>query len=243
MARPRFYPLAKAGSTKYGPNGLYTKASFKSIGLSKGLCEQLAKVANFSLSKSTWSSYSTVKRHLEKCQNDMNTRFYFPMTSNNIVAFVAWLVAKGLTSATINSYISGLRTIHLTQGIDEPALRPPIVNSIIDGKAHIDTVMSRLKMKPKRLPVTLNVLKLIKAKINCWEENDGFRLLVWTVSLICFFGGFRIHEILTKNKATFDPAFTLLSRDIKIAKVKIGKETLSILKILIKSPKEDRIGR
>ena len=241
--RPKFGPVAKTGTSKYGPNGLFTKESFKNTGLSMGLCEQMAKVANYSLSKSTWSSYRTVKRQLENCQKDLNIKFYFPMSSSHIVVFVAWLVSKGLTAATIKSYISGVRTIHLSQGVDEAALRPPIVNSIIDGKAHVDTIISRLKMKPRRLPVTLNLLKLIKAKINAWEESDGLRLLVWTVSLICFFGGFRIHEILSRNKSTFDPAFTLLAKDIKIARVKIGKETLSTLQILIKSPKEDRIGR
>ena len=68
------------------------------------------------------------------------------------------------------------------------------------------------------------------------------RLLVWAVCLICFFGGFRIHEILSKTKRYFDPAFTLLGKDIKVAKVKVGKESLSVLQVLIKSPKEDRIG-
>ena len=143
----------------------------------------------------------------------------------------------------MKTYISGPRTIHLTQGVDQPALRPPIVTSIIEGKSHIDTVKARLRGKPKRIPVTLNVLKLLKATINAWEETDQMRLLVWAVSLICFFGGFRIHEILSRTKRFYDPAFTLLGNNIKIAKLRVGSETLSILQILVKSPKEDRIGK
>ena len=133
--------------------------------------------------------------------------------------------------------------IHLTQGLDIPALRPPIISSILEGKSHIETVTARLKNKPKRLPVTLNLLKLLKAKINNWDETDQMRLLVWSICLICFFGGFRIHEILTKHKTYFDPAFTLLGRDIRVVSLKSGKETISALQILIKSPKEDRIGK
>ena len=165
------------------------------------------------------------------------------MTSDQIVIFVSWLIKRKLSAATINSYMSGLRMIHLTQGIDIPALRHPIINSILEGKAHIETVNARLKNKPKRLPITLNLLKLIKAKINIWEESDQMRLLVWSVCLICFFGGFRIHEILAKSKNVFDSAFTLLGKDLKVTNIKVGKENLSTLQVLIKSPKEDRVGK
>ena len=150
------------------------------------------------------------------------------MASDNIIVFVSWLVKRGLSANTINTFISGLRTIHLTQGIDQPALRPPIVTAIIEGKSHIDTVKARLRSKPKRIPVTLNVLRLLKATINSWEETDQMRLLVWTVCLICFFN---------------DPAFTLLGRNIKLVSLKVGNETILALQILVKSPKEDRIGR
>ena len=61
--------------------------------------------------------------------------------------------------------------------------------------------------------------------------------------LICFFGGFRIHKILSKTQTSFDPAFTLLGRDIRVAKLKVKNETISVLQILIKSPKEDRTGK
>ena len=235
--------MAKVGSTKYGPNGLYSESSFHKTGLSLAWCQYLANVANFSLSKSTWSSYKTVQNHLATCQRDFSIRFSFPMSSDQVLIFISWLMKRGLEASSINSYISGLRTIHLTKGIDLPALRPPIISAVIEGRAHIGTIRRRLENKPLRMPVTLSVLKLIKAMINKWEENDQMRLLVWTVCLICFFGGFRIHEILSKNSQTFDPAFTLLGRDIKIGKFKTKGGMISTLQIKIKSPKEDRIGK
>ena len=87
------------------------------------------------------------------------------------------------------------------------------------------------------------MLKLLKAKINTWKEQDQMRLLVWSVCLICFFGGFRIHEILSRRQGSYDPAFTLLGQDIKVVKVKVGGATMEVLQVLIKSPKEDRIGK
>ena len=208
--RPTFCPKPKVGTTKYGPTGLFNPSSFESTGLSHGMCEQMANIANYSLAKSTWSSYRTAQKHLISCQKELNIKFHFPMSSDNVLAFVSWLIRRGLSAKSINAYISGIRTIHLTKGIDQPALRPPIVNSIIEGKSHIDTVKARLRVKPKRMPVTLKVLKLLKAKINLWDESDQMRLLVWATCLICFFGGFRIHEILSKTQTVFDPAFTLL---------------------------------
>ena len=58
-----------------------------------------------------------------------------------------------------------------------------------------------------------------------------------------FFGGFRVHEILSKYQQVFDPAFTLLGKDIRVVNIKVNNKTISVLQILIKSPKEDRIGK
>ena len=153
------------------------------------MCDQLANAANHSLSNSTWSMYKTVKNHLEKCQKDLNVRFSFPMSNNQVLCFIAWLLKRNLSAKTINSYVSGLRTIHLVKGLDNPALRQPIVTAIIEGKAHLDIVKKRLQNKPKRMPITLNLLKLIKATINVWEDSDQMGLLIWSVCLICFLGG------------------------------------------------------
>ena len=165
------------------------------------------------------------------------------MTTNQVLCFVSWLMKRGLEAKTINAYLSGLRTIHLIKGIDETTLRPAIVAAILEGKAHIDTMRKRLSNKPARVPITLNVLKLLKAAINRWETCDQMKLLIWSVCLICFFGGFRIHEILNRTKTTYDPAFALLGRDVKVVKLKIKAEVISVLQVLIKSPKEDRIGK
>ena len=222
-------PVAKIGITKYGSTGLYSGISFTKTGMSLKLCEQMADIANHSLSRSTWSTYKTVKGHLDKCQMDLKVRFSFPMTSSQVISFVSWLLKRGLKANTVNTYVSGLRTIHLTKRVDE--------------LAHIDTIEKRLSNKPARVPVTLNVLKLINAAINRWEETDQMRLLVWSVCLICFFGGFRIHELLCRNTTQFDPAFTLLGKDIKVTTLRVGSETILALQILIKSPKEDRVGK
>ena len=165
------------------------------------------------------------------------------MSNNQVLCFTAWLLKRGLCSASISAYLSGLRILHLVKGIDQPVLRPAIVAAVIEGKSHIETLRTRLGNKAKRLPVTLKVLKLLKATINEWNQSNQMRLLVWSVSLICFFGGFRIHDILSRTSMTYDPAFTLLNKNIKVEKIRTKEGMISVLQILIKSPKEDRVGR
>ena len=132
QAKSRLYPRPKVGTSKYGPAGLYNEKSFRRTGLSLVLCQQLANLANHSLSKSTWSSYKTVSKHLERCQKDLDFQFRFPMTNEQVLWFTAWLVKRGVQGVTINSYISGLRALHLVKGIEPPALRLAIVSAIID---------------------------------------------------------------------------------------------------------------
>ena len=222
---------------------MFTVASFAGTGLSLTLTQHLVEAANYSKSRGTWSSYGTVKKHLVNCQKELEIKFSFPMSSNQVLVFLAWLIRRNLKASTMNSYISALRTIHLSKGLDSQALRPPIVAAILEGRAHIDTMRMRLENKAPRLPVTPSVLRLLKACLNNWDKDDQTILLVWCVSLICFFGGFRIHEVLCKTEQSFDPCFTLLSKDIKLNKIRVQGGIVEVLQVRIKSPKEDRIGK
>ena len=86
---PRFCPTPKVGTSKYGPNGMYTGKGFEQTGLSYRLCEQLAIAANYSLSCSTWGCYKTIRSHLERYQRDLKVQFNFPMTNSQVLCFLA----------------------------------------------------------------------------------------------------------------------------------------------------------
>ena len=126
---------------------------------------------------------------------------------------------------------------------DEPSLRPAIFTAIIEGRSHVDKVKERLGKKCIRLPVTLNILKLIKETLSRSQWIYGEIRLFWVICTLAFSGGFRIHELLSKLEKSFDPAFTLLSSDIRLSNVKIGKKTVEVIQVRVKSPKEDRIGK
>jgi hypothetical protein len=63
------------------------------------------------------------------------------------------------------------------------------------------------------------------------------KALIWAVATVAFAGAFRIHEILAKNEATFDPNFTLLTEDVAASKQ--GADT--VLHFKLKCPKENRV--
>ena len=222
--------------TKYGSAGMYDKHSFKGLNLEKDLGKLLVSAANHSLGVNTWSNYKTVGRLLVKCQQDLKTKFDFPMGTNNTLKFIAWLIERGLKGKSMDCYLSGLRQIHLAKGFDEPSLRPPIVKAVLAGRCHIDTMGERLSKKAKRIPVTPTIMKLLKAGLNEWGGSYTDKRLVWAVCAIAFNGGFRIHELLSRNEKSFDPAFTLLGKDLNVQKVKVGRVTEEILTVRLKSP-------
>ena len=68
------------------------------------------KAANNALTKNTWSCYSVIKSHLRRCQIVTGIKFTFPMSNEEVITLVAYLMARvKLKAVTIDKYLSGLR--------------------------------------------------------------------------------------------------------------------------------------
>lgn len=223
---------------------MYNLESFSGTDLPEGLKDALVTMANHSLARSTWSSYTTALRHIEACQAQTGKQINFPMSTEDVLLFTSWLLTtRKVKTSSAEVYLSALRQIHLIKGLVIPVLRPDIVKTILQGSKHQDTIRDRMENKPKRLPVTENMMKMIKLELGSQGYSLKKMRLIWAVCSISFFGGTRVHELLCRKEGSYDPCFTLLWDEIQIKEVKIGKTTEEILQIKIKSPKEDRIGR
>ena len=199
----------------------------------------LATAANHSISENTWKTYKSAMNQLEKCQEHYNRVFHFPMTKEDVLVFVAFLLyEKKLKANTVEVYLSALRQVHLSKGHVVKELRPDIVKSVLGGQKNIDSLNKG--EGENRLPVTIKMLKLLKLELNRIEGQRGFRKLVWAVATLCFFGAFRVHEILAKQVSNFDPINTLLGSDLRIKTVRVGNEKVKMITVLVKSPKESR---
>ena len=229
---------------KYGTKGLYSEDSLDFLELPSSMKKALAETLNHSLAAGTWSTYRTVGNMLERCQAHAGTSFEFPLSTRSIIIFVHWLFeVRKVTSSTVNTYLSGLRYIHLLKGVDIPALRPALVEQLIKGKHNQENIERIQSSKTVRAPITLNSMKLLKIEIKNWNESRTNKAMVWATCTIAFAGCLRIHEILCREKSNFDPEFTLLESDIKMNKIRHQGSDIKIIQLKLKSPKEDRIGK
>ena len=198
----------------------------------------VVRASNNSISKNTWKTYGSVKTHLQKCQMKVGHRFTFPMEEPQVVMFVAYLLSTGkLKAASIENLLSALRMMHLSQGFFAPSLRPDVVKLMLTGRGHEDARIAR--SKPGRLPVTLNVMELIRLTLrNDKRRDEKEKLLIWSVCTLAFTGGFRIGEILSKRARTIDPDFDLQKKDIKLVSRNVGGVARRLLVVTLKCPKE-----
>ena len=150
-----------------------------------------------------------------------------------ILAFIGWLInVRKVSSSTIEKYLSGLRIIHLKNGVLPGNLRPDLVTAIIRGH-----FQSQTKVKIPRLPV----MKLLKKLLTNSQMSMSKKRLLWTISCIAFHGSFRIHELLSRSEATFDHTTTLLGSDVRLVSTKVAGNPEKILVIHLKCPKEDKL--
>lgn len=229
---------------KYGSQGLHSKETLRELELPEEMREALANLLNHSLTAGTWSTYRTVGNQLERCQVDTGVEMNFPLDTRNVLVFVHWLFyTRKVTASTVNSYLSGLRYLHILKGVEIPVLRPPIIEGLVKGKHNLENIENRQSGKTKRAPITMNVMKLLKIEIKNWDNSRENKALLWTVCTLAFAGCLRIHEILCKKRGSYDPEFTLLGSDVVIKPLDHHGERSSTIQVLLKSPKEDRIGR
>ena len=234
--------LCTVGSGKYGKNGLYTTESFPIPNLTEKSKQFLAETANFSIAKSTWSTYKTTGNHLKKCQNITGQDMSLPMNTNQVTIFLSWLLEdRRIKPSSAESYLAGLRQLHLTKGLAIPTIRSDMIKSVLKGAKHRAWLEEKLNPPSKRLPMSLSALNLLGLELNSTAMNKEDKRLIWTVSLIAFFGSFRMGELLLDSENHFDPTQDLLTEDVFITKNQSsGKKTLQVR---LKSSKENRSGR
>ena len=101
-----------------------------------------------------------------------------------------WLSRKNLKSRTISSYLSALRMIHIAEGFPGIQLRTPTIELVLAGKANLDELQSR--DKPKRLPITLAKLDLIRCLLATNTEMTAVeKTATFSICTLAFWGCFR----------------------------------------------------
>ena len=208
--------------------------------LEEGEWDELDELYSYGLAKGTWSSYKTAEGLLKQCCEEKDIEKKLPLEENTVLAFVHWLAFKrGSKASTIDTYLSGIRQLHVERGLPTDNIRTDRVKTILKGLKNKNLAEDRKEGVEKRKPITTDILLVLKGKLAEADMNGRDQRLVWTVSSILFHGAFRVHELLCKKQSSFDPDFTLLGRDVKLV-TQGGRE---VLQLRIKAPKEQKVGK
>jgi hypothetical protein len=116
---PEFRLVPVRGSTEYGSQGGCTAELLADLKLPIDTAKALAKLGNLGVAKSTWSTYKTAQTMVSKCQKDTNIDMSLPFYERKTLIFIDWLVRiRGVKGATANSYLAGVRQLHVVKNID-----------------------------------------------------------------------------------------------------------------------------
>lgn len=129
-----------------------------------------------------------------------------PMNTEKIIIFLSWLLEeRRIKPNSAESYLAGLRQLHLIKGLAIPTIRTDMIKTILKGAKHRTWLEEKLNPPSKRLPMSLSALNLLGLELNQTDMGKADKRLIWTVSLIAFFGSFRMGELLTESEEHFDP--------------------------------------
>ena len=221
---------------------MFSPSSFGQTNVPAHLRPLLAELSNHSLAKSTWSSYRTSVKKLEEFSEETATPIGLPISDDTAIAFVAWLLSKGITASTVDTYLSGVRQWHLVSGTTPPLLRTPLISTVLKGKKNLDNIEKLTGRAKTRIPITPNLLKHMKSKLKKGDAPAHDRKLLWACSTICFSGGLRCGEILCKKPKKFDPDTDFLHSQIRLNSININGTHTEILQLTLKSEKTNSSG-
>ena len=233
----------KQKQSKYNTVGFSNEGVFETLNVHSKYTKILSGATNMALAENTKSQYRTAVKHIERIQTDLNIDMSLPFTIGKTLNYVGYLLDdRSCSSKTVAQYLSGVRMLHLCNGMDVAALRPPIINLILKGREHWENIQETLKNKPKRVPVTISVMKYLKRILTETKMNDEKKIRLWLICCLLWNGSLRVHELLSRNRDSFDPITTLRCEDIELVSFFDGGVKKSLLRIHLKSPKERRVG-
>jgi hypothetical protein len=178
------------------------------------LLEHAQKRLAQSLTRNTWRKYESAWNLFENFLTERKLTFICPIPITQLRQFAVWAdYQRHLAPSTVKSYISALSKLQLLLGFEKTSF-----NSDAWLKAFLQGSENSKIYEPQhtltRRAVTYEVLILIGHQITHSGWSEFSKSLFWSVSLLAFWGSFRLGELLTVDYSTFDPFSSLLWDDI-----------------------------
>ena len=104
----------------------------KDLNLPSEIASALSELGNMGISNSTWSTYKTASTMIQKCEMESRVDLSIPFDQRKTLIFIDWLVrSRKLKGSTINSYLAGVRQLHVVKGLDPPNMRSSLVKLVL----------------------------------------------------------------------------------------------------------------
>ena len=165
------------------------------------------------MAASTLKTYQCgAKKFIEFCEITQ-TPLLLPASQHTLCLFISFLARSGLSYATINSYLSALRYLHIINGVPEP--KQELLPKFLLVKRGIRKEKAKCHQQKPRLPITPQILRHIKA---LWltQQIDHDTVMLWAACCLCFFGFFRLGEITCSTESSFDKDSDLAISDLAL---------------------------
>ena len=161
----------------------------------------------------------------------------FPVSQALLCYYVAHLVNSSLAYQTIKTYLAAVRHQQIAKGLPEPKQltsmpKLKVVENCVRKKRALDQ-----SFRP-RLPITPAILRQIRALRSPKSEDFTF-IMLWAVACTCFFGFFRLGELLVPTGQNFDAQLHLSVLDLAIDNL----INPTVLQIYLKRSKTDQFHR
>jgi len=138
----------------------------------------------------------------------------WPVPIETIRSFVFWcLLNEKLKPNTVKSYLSSIRFAHeLKNSNPAPFEKDLIIKMALTGAENLN--LYHVDNKPVRRSIDINAIYVIGHRISNLDWSKESKQLVWTVSLLAFFSGARMGELLPSCQ-NYDPFATLCWSNVK----------------------------
>ena len=173
------------------------------------------KLSSLAVTSSTWKCRLSSLNKLKTFAKSTKTEIMWPLNEKIRNGFIVWCFAKGNVMAkTVDKYLVHLNSIQSFLGFKKFTKNKSQTKALLKGYENANV---HLNKKPKiRKAITFHMLQDLKEKIRSTISNPILARTFWCICSFAFFGCFRLGELLTKNKSSFDPDSDLLWKDVKI---------------------------
>ena len=182
------------------------------------------------IAKRTVSTYTSAqRRYLNFCQTYQISPL--PLSEATVCLFAAFLAHQGLKSQSISVYLSGLRHLQVSAGLQPPQrVDWPRLQYVLKGIAR-----RQPQDPPRRLPITPAIMGQLQSALPQATSCSYEATMVWAACCLGYFGFMRSGEFTSDRTA--EPA--VLAADVAVD----SHTNPTLLKVKLRRAKTDPFGK